>query len=265
MELLTSFLYQLVFTIGVIVVFGLIIAFARRSIARLGRAGYNAIIFTGVVGTPVHELGHAIACFIFGHRVEEICLYQPSGEDGALGYVTHSFNRKSIYQQIGNFFIGIAPILFGCAVLIGLMALMLPDTFSSLMVEFNAVKGLDGGLVNAVKDFFLCMVNALILNESNFSNVWWYVYIVLALMISSHMELSGADIVGSLKGLLYLVVLVAIVDTALYIISVPTLLTVTGAVVSASFIVISFLLISLVFSLLMLAIALVVKIIKGIF
>ena len=72
MELLTSFLYQLVFTIGIIVVFGLIIAFSRRSIVRLGRAGYRAIIITGVVGTPVHELGHAIACFVFGHN--ELCV-----------------------------------------------------------------------------------------------------------------------------------------------------------------------------------------------
>jgi hypothetical protein len=265
MELLTSFLYQLVFTIGIIVVFGLIIAFSRRSIVRLGRAGYRAIIITGVVGTPVHELGHAIACFVFGHKIVEICLYQPNSDDGTLGYVSHSFNPKSIYQQIGNFFIGIAPILFGCAVLIGLMALMLPDIFGQIMAGFNAVKGLEGGLWNAVKEFFLHIVNVLILNQSNFTNAWWYVYMVLALMVSSHMELSGADIVGSLKGLLYLVVIIAIVDTALYLISVPTLLTVTGTVVSASFMVISFLLISLVFSLLMLAIAVVVKIIKGIF
>ena len=51
---------------------------------------------------------------IFRHRIIKMHLFSP-GRDGSLGSVEHSFNPRSAYQRIGNFFIGTRPIWFGTA------------------------------------------------------------------------------------------------------------------------------------------------------
>ncbi len=79
--------------------------------------GWKGVYLTAWIGTPVHELGHVIFCHLFCHKVKEVALFQPDKSSGVLGYVHHSYNPKSIYQSIGNFFIGIAPMLTGSAIL----------------------------------------------------------------------------------------------------------------------------------------------------
>jgi hypothetical protein len=60
---------------------------------------------TGVVGVPIHELSHATFALIFGHKIKSIKLFQKPDENEVMGYVQHSYNQGSIYQQAGNFFI----------------------------------------------------------------------------------------------------------------------------------------------------------------
>ncbi len=269
MELLTNYLYQVFFTFGVIVLFGFLIALCRRSFcALIGRSGPTVLLMTGAVGTPVHELSHALFCVIFGHKIREIKLYRPGANDGALGYVTHTFNPKNIYHQIGNFFIGIAPILGGSGVLMLLSFLMVPQIFNGVLAEIGSV----GGSISAdgwafVGEFFSVawrvFLNVFDLSQAN--NVWWWIFIILALMISSHMELSGADIKGGVKGLLILLGILLVVDTALYFIYLPALVGMTSAMISAGLTLMSFLMMSGVFSLILLLIALLVKLISLLF
>jgi len=129
---------DLVWLLGLLFVFGLMLYF----ISKFTRTTYiNSvgekmdIIFTGWIGTPVHELGHALFCILFRHRIIEMKLYNPNPANGTLGYVIHTYNPKSRYQKIGNFFIGIAPILFGTLVLYMLMFFLMPTltlTFSNV-------------------------------------------------------------------------------------------------------------------------------------
>lgn len=44
-----------------------------------------------------------------------------SRNDNVLGYVRHSYNKNSLYQTIGNFFISIAPLIFGIIVILTLL------------------------------------------------------------------------------------------------------------------------------------------------
>ena len=99
MEILTNFLLQLACTVGVIAVFGLLIAWCTKLFCRMvGVAGPKILLLTGVVGTPIHELGHALMCLVFGHKIVEMKLFQPNNAEGTLGYVNHSYNpdRKSV-------------------------------------------------------------------------------------------------------------------------------------------------------------------------
>ena len=262
MEIFKNFLSQIILTVGVIVVFGLLIALCRRLFCLVvGRSAPKILLATGIVGTPIHELSHALMCLIFGHKIVEMKLYQPDSDDGTLGYVQHSYNKKNLYHQIGNFFIGIAPILCGSGVLLLLMYLLIPDTCSDVMMELRYIDVsyglLDPSTYGAYLSVFWEFISA-IFSPDNLGDIRWWIYIVLAIMISGHMELSPADIKGSAVGLVFLSTLLLVVDAILYLISLAALESVTAAMASFSVSIVSFLAISVVFSLLSLVIALAV-------
>lgn len=264
MEIIENFLYQIIFTVGVIAIFGLLIALCRRTFCRiLGDTGAKIILVTGAVGTPIHELSHALMCIIFGHKIVGIKLYQPNSDDGTLGYVNHTFNPKNPYHQIGNFFIGIAPILCGSGVLLLLMYLLVPGVYSGVMSELQFATLLstdffDISTYEGYFDLFLGIVSE-IFGFTNTGNVFWWIFIVLALMISSHMELSTADIKGGAKGFAMIAVLLLAFDIVMYLVSFSTLESVTETMVSFSSVIAGFLAVSAVFSGIMVLIALAIK------
>ena len=141
----------------------------RKSLAKL--LGIQGYIYLTCPGVMVHEIGHAVFCLIFRHKIVEMKLFSPE-EDGTLGYVNHSYNPNSFYQRIGNFFIGTGPIWFGVAVLCLISWLLLPDEMQ-------------------ISDFF----------SLNFWGRWQsYIWLYLALTISSHITLSPPDLAGSVDG-----------------------------------------------------------------
>ena len=141
----------------------------RKSLAKI--FGIQGDIYLTAPGVMLHEIGHAVFCLIFRHKIVEMKLFSPE-EDGTLGYVNHSYNPNSFYQRIGNFFIGTGPIWFGVAVLCLISWLLLPNEMQ-------------------ISDFFLL----------NFWGRWQsYIWLYLALTISSHITLSPPDLAGSVDG-----------------------------------------------------------------
>ena len=141
----------------------------RNSLAKiLGIQGY---IYLTCPGVMVHEIGHALFCVIFRHKIVEMKLFSPE-EDGTLGYVNHSYNPNSFYQRIGNFFIGTGPIWFGIVVLCFVSWMLLPN-------EMN------------IGNFF----------SADFWGRWQsYIWLYLALTIASHIALSPPDLKGAADG-----------------------------------------------------------------
>ena len=136
-----NFILQAAFTLGLILLFGKIIALCNGAFYRnFGSRGRAVCYITGFIGTPVHEGSHALMCLIFGHKITDIKLFQVNSSDGTLGYVRHSYNPKNLYQKVGCFFIGVAPVLVGALILAGLLYLLLPGLFSSVWAEISAVK-----------------------------------------------------------------------------------------------------------------------------
>ncbi|MBE6684197.1 MAG: hypothetical protein E7592_00925 [Ruminococcaceae bacterium] len=260
MEIVINFLIQTAFTVGIIFLFGLFIALCRRGFCRtIGRKGPLLLVITGAVGTPIHELSHALMCLVFGHRVDEIKLYRPAANDGNLGYVKHSYNKKNIYHQIGNFFIGIAPIICGSGVLLLLMRLTVPTVFDEFTSNIGLIAEFSYSDIAFAEiwEIFTILIRAFlaVFDFSNADNVWWWVFLALALMISSHMELSGADIKGGVKGILILMGALLAVDAVLYFVSLPALAAVTSAMVTAGFFLVSFLMIAAFFCVALLIVA----------
>ena len=163
----------------------------------------------GWLGTSVHELGHALFAILFGHKINEIVFFSPNNETGSLGSVNHSFNKKSIYQNIGNFFIGIGPILLGSVCLFFITYLLyhvnIIDDTISLNIEtfyhFSTIKKVGIQLGN---DIFRNI--KVILFESK-DHLWKLVVLLFCVYsIGSSVTLSPSDINAALKGFLYFVI-----------------------------------------------------------
>ncbi len=266
MEILTNLFYQLVFTVGLIALFGMLISLLRKIfIGFSGSVGYYILLILGIVGTPVHELSHALMCLLFGHKVKEIKLFRPGASDGTLGYVNHTYNPRNIYHQIGNFFIGTAPIILGSALILGLMYFMIPEAFATVTTELTGIGSLPTNFLSpetytAYFSLFSSVFTA-IFNPEHFEKWTFWLFLLLAVMISSHMELSFADIKGGAKGFFFIALILLFVDSALFFISPELLTSMTAVMTSFAVSVVGFLGISVFFLALMVGVAFIFKII----
>src|SRR6476646_4771649 len=91
---------------------GYVRAFAT---AVLGPGLYH--LFFGWLGTTIHEIAHLLAALVFGHRVVGFRPFTLDPRAAVRGSVTTEPNYGSLYQYIGMFFIGIAPVVFGTLVI----------------------------------------------------------------------------------------------------------------------------------------------------
>ena len=257
MVFLQNFLFQILFSVGLIIIFGFLIAALNRSWCRmLGSKGMFAMRATGVIGTPIHEIGHAIFCIIFGHKIVEMKLYSMDTSTGVLGYVNHSYNKKNIYHVIGNFFIGVGPIIFGSLVLMLLMWLLIPATFVKVFSSLGQVSELSFDVFNLdtyaqMGAMFLNTVTS-IFSFSNFGSWQWWVFIVLGILIATHMTLSKADVDGSKLGFVILLLIYLIVDGIIFLISPSLLIAMTSVIVKFSFYILSLLMLGIIVLLLLL-------------
>ncbi len=252
------FMVQLTATAGVFCACGLVLWLLNRLFFFLvGRKGRAVCIATGLIGTPIHELGHAFFCLIFFHKIKEIKLFQPNSQDGTLGYVSHSYNPKNIYQQIGNFFIGIGPILFGTGILVLLMRFCIPGVFFGFITQVGSA---------STSNLFPTVLSGMtvLFNPVNFQNGLFWVFFIVAILITLHMSLSMADVKGSVVGFLFLAVFMLLVNIGLYFL--PTIQSaVTVTCIRIGIFSIYFFSIAIAVSLALNLIALLVKLIKKIF
>lgn len=187
---------------GPCVIIGVILFFISRSTRKLFiNAGYPKldIYLTGWIGTPVHEIGHAVFCVLFGHRIVEIRLFSPNSEDGTLGFVHHKFNPKNLYQSAGRFFVGAGPMIFGSVILF-LFTFILQEGSFSVLASPVSLFGRD--FIPALKDstLFLTAVYSNLLEMGNWVSWQWYAFLYFSLCVSAHMQLSLSDLRGMLGG-----------------------------------------------------------------
>jgi hypothetical protein len=218
-QVVTVTLYQFLSVFGFILMFGLLLYFISRSTRKaFNNSGHGKldIYISGWIGTPVHEIGHAVFCILFGHRITDINLYSPNSQDGTLGYVKHSFNPKSFYQRIGCFFIGTGPILFGSFVLYLLLYFCLPDYRQIYGIISNT--GLNGsGVFNLVKSAGSMLTIGLhllvnVFSPENFGKPSFWLFIYLAFCISSHMQLSPPDLKSMWSGIFTILLIFLLVN-----------------------------------------------------
>lgn len=254
------FLQVLWYTLGAVVICGLCVSLCRKLFVSMmgGGFGRGIVMATSVVGTPIHELGHAIMCILFGHTITKMSLWQPFSEDGNLGYVTHAYRPRNPYHVLGNLFIGIGPIFSGLGVLTLALMLGFPDTFTAYSTTAAAMaKGGEGGLPLFLEG--LKMLPRMVEEAGSGAAVpvWGRVIAVLVILsVAQHISLSPADIKGSLKAIPLYLVLVLILTLVCALIGQSAMEAVTAALARFSAYLAALFVIVLVSSLLQLAVAL---------
>ena len=89
-----------------------IMLWERVVFAQVPRA-WTVYKITGIIGTPVHEIAHAIGCILFGLRITGAALYAPDRRTGRMGYVNFMYRPTSTWQQFGCMVQGVAPLIMG--------------------------------------------------------------------------------------------------------------------------------------------------------
>ncbi|MDP4144967.1 MAG: hypothetical protein Q8936_10880 [Bacillota bacterium] len=213
-ELIIKTCIETLYLTGMIILIGFILGVLRNNSIRNFQRGFGSksLMITGFIGVPIHELSHAIFALLFGHKITRIRLLQGPDESGVMGYVQHSYNQRSIYQQVGNFFVGIAPIFGGVFSIIALMRLIIPQSYSSLIsILRNSlhVTAINKGTVEGIMNSYAGLIKV-IFSLKNFENPYFYIFLFAAICISSHISLSRADIKGASMGLviIFLILLV---------------------------------------------------------
>ena len=186
----------------------------------LGRKG---ILVTGIVGVPVHEMSHFLACKLFGHDVEKVELFRPtkSKSDGVLGRVVHSRNKGNVYKMIGDFFIGTAPVIIGSFIVYMLIKLYLGSEFAIFNMIIDIEKSLEMIENLDLFKFFVHIVMAgintlfLIINSPSLVSIKGIVLLFAIYSICIHLSLSRADIENS-KSAIPIVVLIIMLCTVIF-------------------------------------------------
>lgn len=215
MQLICLFLELLLYTAGVLIGCGLVVTVLQRLfVFFIGRSlGYRAILMTAVIGTPIHELGHAMMCYLFAHKVEEVALYNPDPNRAMLGYVRHSYHPRNPYQQLGNFFIALGPLFSGCAVITAVLFLCFPAPIHTFFNDTFEVIGSHGSL----RDLAVCGVNFVAtLFEGRGHWVFKLLGAIVIFSVMLHVNLSAADVKSGLAGAGLYAILVFLFSCVVY-------------------------------------------------
>lgn len=249
-------LFETLYVTGTLILVGIVLGIIenRANFYTQRVLGVKGVLATAWIGTPIHELGHLLMCCLFRHKVGKFKLVDLKAADGVLGYVNHEWDRKSLYQNIGNFFIGMGPIFSGTAALILGMYIFLPDSSATLANYLS----LDPG--TADPDQFTKILTLTlelfknIFSTGNLTSARFWIYFALAIGISSHMALSWEDLKGAGRGLVTIFALILLVNVAAFILNIDISEFFRGILVLNVYL-LAFSMISIVFSFIRLALS----------
>ena len=213
------FLLPCLYLLVPLVVCALAIHWFERIIQRRlsSRFGWKSVLWTGWLGTPIHETSHVLMCPVFRHRIDEVAFFEPDPKSGRLGYVRHSFHQGNWFEEMGNLFIGVAPLLGGSLVLLTLLYVFYPEAAtatwestsnqSSQLVTPSELDGTFSDSIprsqNGIWQRLWLQTSAMVsqlLSVADWTKARWWIFLYLVLCVGSHMAPSKSDYQGSLKG-----------------------------------------------------------------
>jgi hypothetical protein len=210
-----AFCRQVILGFGLLALLGLLLALSQRWIflalyRAIGLRG--VVLWTGWLGTPLHELSHYVVGKVFFIEITKLKLWEPDPDDGVLGYVRYrvpQMRPAELHKVVGTFLMGIAPLFGGALFLLASLQLLSSDTsrlFSeaqrfSVLVESRPPDAVALGFVQLVKAVYSTIFASGALSW----RPWAFLYV--AMCVGAHLAPSRADLQGGFGGLLVLLVL----------------------------------------------------------
>jgi len=204
---------QLLLFMGPALALAILMQLTTQSVEKSAYAIWGSKLYLAIFGwfgVIIHELGHALFCLIFMHKIDDIKLFSPDQSQGTLGYVKHSYNRANFYQRCGNFFIGIGPILLGSLVIF-VSAKLLMGSISMFRPEVQSIDPIDS-LMIAFRSAFDYLTS--LLNVDALTRWQTYLFVYISFSVGSNITLSRADIKGAMSGLISLISVIFLVNLA---------------------------------------------------
>ena len=200
LDFLLYFLTLILGTLGIFVGCGLLVHWICRLFSRLIGSGSRMWFrTTSMIGTPVHELGHAIMCKIFSHRITNMKLWNPRPTNGIYGYVEHSYSKRNLWSRFGNMFIGMGPLFSGLGVTLLALWLCFPTLWAEYLTTTSSLAMTGETFAEVAKGVFVLIRGI----PSSFREAWLksLLGLLVILSISLHISLSPQDIKGSVSAL----------------------------------------------------------------
>ncbi|MBQ7319567.1 MAG: M50 family metallopeptidase [Clostridia bacterium] len=200
------FLQMIAYTVGVITACGLAIELCYRlCFLLLGRRGSRALWYATVpLGAPVHELGHAVMCLLFCHKIEKIRLLPTKAGNAC---VVHTYRKHNPYAAFGNLCISIGPLLSGLGVMFLAMYFIFPRALTDYLGAVELLLA-DGATLQLGERIF-AFVLGLMTEQS--SPVWLRLigaYVLFSMAL--HLRLSTADLYEMRTGIPGVLILAAL-------------------------------------------------------
>ncbi|MBQ7338307.1 MAG: hypothetical protein IJW40_07630 [Clostridia bacterium] len=252
----------LTYTFGVMAVCAYVVEQCHRATyALLGRrAGRFFWYATALPGAPIHELGHALMCLLFCHRIEEFHLL-PGRSHAAC--VEHSYHRKNPYAAFGNIPIALGP-LFSClAVMLGVLYLAFPNTMTTYLDTISALQ--DSGsisMMEAGREMWK-MIRSLF-TEASTPRFLRLLGAYLLVSMSLHVRLSTADLRSMAPGIPWAVLTTAVIAAVITLLGETALAATTAALQSFALLQCALFALILLITLLCLAVAALLRMIRSI-
>lgn len=201
--------FQLIAILGVFFLFGYMLAqLQNKTHEQYRRAfGWKGILFTAWFGTPFHELGHVFFAKLFRHQINTVSLFEPNEETGSLGHVEHSYNPLSLYQRIGNFFIGGAPMIFGTMILMLFVWFLIPNGQQIItpivQIDDASITTILTGVTNTLRELW----------SLDHLTAWsFWVFLYLSFCVAAHMAPSRKDLKHMWGGLIWLFLIILVMN-----------------------------------------------------
>lgn len=152
-----------------------------------------ASLISGLVGTPVHELAHAVVALLAGFKLKKVAFYSPDPHSMTLGYVNFLYSPNRLTHQIGIVFVGIAPLVVGAY---GVYALFRLNNLP-LMHHYLSIEAIQYGNAGANWERFIGWGR----DMAESVHAWPdYLAVLLSVMIGLHATPSKADLKGTTLG-----------------------------------------------------------------
>ena len=261
MDLYRIYVGQLLgLTLGVMIVCGLVAWIARQVFMYFVGNSATAVFYaSSVVGTPVHELGHALMCIPFAHRITDMkLLMMPSRRSRTLGYVEHSHNTKNPWAVFGNLFIGFGPIFSGLGVMILVLTLCFPTQWNAYLETSRTLVESGASIQESLSSVFSLLFS--LFDRFQEDALRSVIGVIIILSVSQHITLSFADLRGCVTALIMYTGIVAVFAGVTMVLGLQD--GIVSALVKVNLPLLSLFCVAIAFSLVWVAIALIVYLLR---